>query len=71
MQPEEIAKTTNRIYVQSGNADAGKFVDPDVANDPAIFPPPAVEQTIYLISPSAPDVDRARTRLWTRVKSGH
>lgn len=71
MQPEVIAKTSNKIYVQSGNADARQFVTPEVANDPGIFPPPEVEQTIYSISPSAPDVDRARTRFWTRVKTGH
>ncbi|MDR3441272.1 polyamine ABC transporter substrate-binding protein [Telmatospirillum sp.] len=71
MQPEEIAKTSNKIYVQSGNADARQFVTPDVANDPGIFPSAEVEQTIYSISPSTPDVDRARTRFWTRVKTGH
>lgn len=71
MQPEVIAKTSNKIFVQSGNADARKFVDPDIANDPGIFPPPDVEQTIYMITPSTPDVDRARTRFWTRVKTGH
>ncbi|PKU24223.1 polyamine ABC transporter substrate-binding protein [Telmatospirillum siberiense] len=71
MQPEVIAKTSNKIYVQSGNADARQFVVPEVANDTGIFPTPEVEQTIYAISPSTPDVDRARTRYWTRVKTGH
>jgi putrescine transport system substrate-binding protein len=71
MQPEEIAKTSNKIFVQSGNADARKFVVPDVANDPGIFPSAEVEQSIYSISPSTPEVDRARTRFWTRVKTGH
>ncbi len=71
MRPEVIAKTSNKIYVQSGNADARQFVDPEVANDKGIFVPPEVEATIYSISPSTPDVDRARTRFWTRVKTGH
>jgi len=71
MQPEVIAKTTNKIYVQSGNSDSRKFADPDIANDPTIFPTPEVEADIYSIIPSTPDVDRARTRFWTRVKTGH
>lgn len=71
MDPKVIAQTTSKIYVQSGNADARPFSDPDIANDPTIFPTPAMEQNIYMITPSAPDVDRARTRFWTRVKTGH
>ena len=71
MDPKVIAKTSDKIYVQSGNADARQYVDPDIANDPTIFPPASVEDTIYSIIPSAPDVDRARTRYWTRVKTGH
>ena len=71
MQPQEMAKTTNKIYVQSGNADARQYSDPEIANDPTIFPTPEVEANIYSIVPSTPDVDRARTRFWTRVKTGH
>ena len=71
MDPKVIAKTSDKIYVQSGNADARQYVQPDIANDPTIFPPASVEETIYSIVPSAPDVDRARTRYWTRVKTGH
>jgi len=70
MQPEEMAKTTNMIYVQSGNADAKKFVSPEIANDKSIFTTPEVEASIYTVVPSTPDVDRARTRFWTRVKTG-
>lgn len=70
MQPEVIAKTTNKIYVQSGNADARQFAEPEIASDTGIFPTPEVEATIYQITPSTPEVDRARTRLWTRIKTG-
>lgn len=71
MQPEVMAKTTDTIYVQSGNADARKFSNPDIANDPAIFPPADIEANIYTTVPTSPQVDRTRTRLWTRVKTGH
>ncbi|OIQ93662.1 putrescine-binding periplasmic protein precursor [mine drainage metagenome] len=70
MTPQVIAKTTNKIYVQSGNADARKYTDAALANDPTIFTSPEVEATIYSIVPSTPAVDRLRTRLWTRVKTG-
>ncbi|MCW2316696.1 putrescine transport system substrate-binding protein [Rhodoblastus acidophilus] len=71
MQPEEIAKTSSKIYVMSGNADAKPFVAPEVASDPTIFPPPEVEKTIYTITGSDAATDRLRTRLWTEIKTGH
>ncbi|MBB4197992.1 putrescine transport system substrate-binding protein [Rhodoblastus sphagnicola] len=71
MQPEVIAKTSSKIYVMSGNADAKPFVTPEVANDPTIFPPPEVEKTIYTITGSDAATDRLRTRLWTEIKTGH
>lgn len=71
MDPKVIAQTTNKIYVQSGNGDARPFSDPAISNDPTIFPSAELEKNIYMITPSTPDVDRARTRFWTRVKTGH
>lgn len=71
MQPEEIAKTSSKIYVMSGNADAKPFVAADVAADPTIFPPAEVEKNIYTITGSDAATDRLRTRLWTQIKTGH
>jgi putrescine transport system substrate-binding protein len=69
MRPEVIAETSNTIPVANGNAAATKFVKPEIANDPGIYPPEAVLATLYDISVSTPAFDRTRTRLWTRVKT--
>lgn len=70
MDPEVVAATSNLIFVESGNADAVKFTKPEIANDPGIFPPAALEAKIYTISPSSHAIDTARTRMWEKVKSG-
>ncbi|HWK47504.1 MAG TPA: polyamine ABC transporter substrate-binding protein [Stellaceae bacterium] len=69
MRPEVIAETSNTIPVANGNAAATKFVKPEIANDPGIYPPEDVVKTLYDISVSTPAVDRTRTRLWTKVKT--
>ena len=71
MQPEVMAETSNTIYGQSGNADAVKFVKPEIASDPGIFPPPDVEAKLFSISVSTKDIERLKNRLWTKIKSGH
>jgi putrescine transport system substrate-binding protein len=70
MQPEVMAQTSNAVFIQSGNADALKFVKPDISGDKGLFPPANVEATLYTISPSSPEIDRLRTRLWARIKTG-
>jgi putrescine transport system substrate-binding protein len=70
MDPKVIAEVSNEVFIQSGNAAASQFVKPEIINDRGIYPPPELEKNIYTISVSKPDVDRARTRLWTRLKTG-
>jgi putrescine transport system substrate-binding protein len=70
MEPKVIADTVNAIHVQSGNADAAPFIDPEILHDPAIYPPPEMEKKIFAISDSPAEIDRLRTRLWTKIKTG-
>jgi len=70
MDPKVIAETTNEIYVGNGNADSLPFVKPEIAKDPGIYPPAEIDKTLFTISVSTPDIDRLRTRLWTKVKTG-
>ncbi|HEV2674829.1 MAG TPA: polyamine ABC transporter substrate-binding protein [Aliidongia sp.] len=71
LQPEVMAETSNTIYGQSGNADAIKFVKPEIASNPGIFPPAEVEAKLFLVSVSTKEIERLKTRLWTKIKSGH
>ena len=46
------------------------FVDEAVKSDPSIFPPPEVMAKLFTTVPYGPQVDRAITRLWTKVRTG-
>ena len=65
-----VAAITNAVYYPSANAEARKYVDKDIANDPAVYPPPEVLKTLFLLKPLPPEIQRLQTRLWTEFKSG-
>jgi putrescine transport system substrate-binding protein len=68
--PQVHAAITNAVYYPSVNMEARKYVDKDVANDPAVYPSPDVIKTLFLLKPLPADIQRLETRLWTEFKSG-
>ncbi|OUL70387.1 extracellular solute-binding protein, partial [Paraburkholderia hospita] len=68
--PQVHAAITNAVYYPSANTEARKYVDKDVANDPAVYPPADVVKTLFLLKPLPPEIQRLQTRLWTEFKSG-
>ena len=68
--PQVHAAITNEVYYPSANLEARKYVDKDVADDPAVYPPPDVIKTLFLLKPLPPEIQRLQTRLWTEFKSG-
>ncbi|MDN0082297.1 polyamine ABC transporter substrate-binding protein [Crenobacter sp. SG2305] len=69
--PKVNAQITNEVFYPTANAAARKYVRPDIASDPTIYPPAAVLKTLYLIKPVSADIIRLRNRLWTELKTGH
>lgn len=68
--PQVHTAITNAVYYPSANLEARKYVDKDVANDPAVYPSPEVIKTLFLLKPLPPEIQRLQTRLWTEFKSG-
>ena len=69
MQPRVIAAVTNDIHYANDNLSANAFVDPQILNDPAVYPTPEVEARLYESAEVAPALERIRTRTWTRIKT--
>lgn len=61
------ADITNYVWYGSPNLAAREFIDPDILDDPGIFPGDDVALFTFEVLP--PSVDRIRTRAWTRIKS--
>jgi len=70
LQPRVIAGITNAVSYPNPNLAATPFVARAIREDPGIYPPDAVQRLFYIDPPAPRGFERARTRAWTRVKSG-
>jgi len=69
LEPRVIAAVTNYIHYANDNAAAAPFVRPEILNDPAVYPTPQTESRLYLSQEVTPQLERLRTRTWTRIKT--
>ena len=70
LEPRVIAEVTNEIHYGNNNRAADPYVDPQIRNDPAIYPSPEVEARLYEEREANAALERIRTRTWTLVKTG-
>jgi putrescine transport system substrate-binding protein len=70
MRPEVIAKASNYVYYANGNKASQPLLEPDVIDDPAIYPDEATMAKLFTTTPYDPKSQRLITRLWTRVVTG-
>jgi len=70
LRPEVIGAISNETRYAAPNPKAMQFVLPEVRNDPAVYPPEDLKQRLYKGYLHDPKQERARTRLWSRVKTG-
>jgi putrescine transport system substrate-binding protein len=69
LEPRVIAAVTNYIHYANDNAAANPFVRPEILNDPAVYPTAQTESRLYLSQEVTPQLERLRTRTWTRIKT--
>ncbi len=70
LQPEIAADITEYVRYANPNTGADAFLSDEILNDPAIYPNDEVMDKLYVANEKPRDVQRARTRIWNRVKSG-
>jgi len=70
MRPEVAAQNTNFVSYASGNLAAREKVDPEILNNPGVYPDPATFQRLFTNTAYDDRAQRVVTRLWTRVKTG-
>jgi putrescine transport system substrate-binding protein len=70
LRPEVIAAISNAVSYPNPNLGATPLVDPEIRDDPGIYPPEAVKRLLYIDLPAPRAYERARTRAWSRMKSG-
>lgn len=70
LDPKVIAHISNTVKYPNGNAAALPFVDQALRDNPAVYPPQEVLDTLFPIKTLSPSSMRLSTRLWTKVTSG-
>jgi putrescine transport system substrate-binding protein len=70
MDPHVIAGISNYIGFANANSAATPFLDPSIASDPIIFPPPDQRQRLFVETEDSPAQARALTRIWEKFKTG-
>jgi putrescine transport system substrate-binding protein len=70
LDPRVIAGITNEIYYGNANLAANAYVRPEILNDPNLYPTPDIQARLYPSREASIAVERIRTRIWTRIKTG-
>lgn len=70
LEPEIAASITEYVVYANPNLAANEFLDPEILNDPAVYPDQEVMDSLYIAEEKPLAVQRMRTRIWNRVKSG-
>jgi len=70
MRPEVHASLTNKVFYANPNKESRKFIKPEVANNPTVFPNDTEMKKMDLPEAVTNDVRRTMTRIYTAFKTG-
>ena len=70
MRPEVDAALTNKVFYANPNKESRKFIKPDVAQNPSVFPSSAEMATMIPPKALTNDLRRLMTRVYTGFKTG-
>nr|WP_312972317.1 polyamine ABC transporter substrate-binding protein [Pseudomonas sp.] len=70
LEPKVIAGISDHVHYANGNSQADGLVDPALKADTTVYPPDEVMEKLYALEAMPLNIDRIRTRIWTKVKSG-
>jgi putrescine transport system substrate-binding protein len=65
-----IADISDAVSYPNPNLPGTLMVKPAIRDDPAVYPPADIRKRFFVDLPAPPEYERARTRAWTRLKSG-
>ncbi len=70
MRPDVIARISNYIRYPNGVAASLPLIDPEVRNDPAVYPDAATRERLVTGAPVPLNYSRLIARAWTRFRTG-
>ncbi|MFO7704461.1 MAG: extracellular solute-binding protein [Halopseudomonas sp.] len=70
LRPEVIAEVSNYVAYANGNKASLAMIDDSVLNDPGVYPSEETLNKLFTLAELPANIERVRTRAWTRIKSG-
>ncbi len=70
MEPQVAANNANTVKYASPNTASLAFIDEKVKNDPGVYPPPEVRETLFPAAAYGEQFQRELNRMWTRFRTG-
>ncbi|MCB1384899.1 MAG: polyamine ABC transporter substrate-binding protein [Nitratireductor sp.] len=70
MRPEVMAKASNYVQYANGNKASMALLEPDLLNDPGVYPTEEATKKLYTKLAYDPKTQRLATRLWTKITTG-
>jgi putrescine transport system substrate-binding protein len=69
-EPQVAANGVNYVSYASPNLAALPMVEDEIKNNPSIYPTAEVKKNLFPDAVADADLERLRTRTWTRIKTG-
>ncbi len=70
LEPQITARNSNYVGYPNGSKDSNTLIDAKLRDNPTLYPTKAVMDTLYPLETLPLRLERVRTRLWTKIKSG-
>jgi putrescine transport system substrate-binding protein len=70
MKPEVAAANSNFVHYANGNAASVPLLDPEVRDDPGVYPPPETMAKLFPNLAHTQEFTRELNRTWTRFMTG-
>ncbi len=70
LDPQVMADIENYVAFANAVPASRELMDPEIANNPAVFPPDEVTDRLFSVTEVSPAFERLRTRSWTRFRTG-
>ena len=69
LDPQVIAKVSASVGYANPNPAAKQFMDPELVNNPEVYPSQEVLDKLYISTTPPQSIMRLMTRSWSKVKS--
>ncbi len=70
LEPKVVADATNFTYYANANKAAMPYVETEILDNPAIYPDEETKKKLFALKELPQAAERARTRAWSRIKTG-